>query len=636
MRDDIQALRGLAVLLVLAFHAEPGFARSGFLGVDIFFVISGFLITAMIRDGISQGTFTIAGFYARRARRLLPAAYMIFLATAILAPFCLTANQLRDFAFQLLGAITLTGNIVLWLQTGYFEGAAETKPLLHVWSLAVEEQFYLVLPAFLLLLPRRVWWLGLSAVTCVSLIYCMKFAHHDPTAKFYLLHTRAWELGIGAIAAVMPWRTLPGLRITFWPALSALIVIPLFAEPSEPPGRSAMAVCAATIIVILRQHPLFERGLPAVSILAFVGTISYSLYLVHWPVLVFLRSVWIGVIPAPVTLAAVALSVGLAWLLYRHVEEPFRHSRATTTKTAIWTVAGSVSMMAFIPGILRIAGDPLAAEGPNYGLHRSCDAAGSIFAPSPACQTSEHPKILLWGDSYAMHLTNALKEGPTLVQATKSVCAPLLDLAAFERTVKHGVSAPKADQCIRFNRSVLTYLAQTPSIDTIILSSAIGYMLDRKNFMIRDAMGESYVADDKKVTQALRTTVTAIRALGKRAVIVSPPPFTDFNIGACHARRTRGLVTFGADDACRIDQARYKALSSSIDSVLSDAEDVAPIIRLNQLCDGAYCRTEINGYPIYADGGHFSPAGSALFGSVISLSRRIKDAKIRARASTSP
>src|SRR5688500_10264248 len=182
-RTDIQALRGLAVLLVVLQHAQAGFIDAGFLGVDIFFVISGFLITGLLADQIGEGRFTFTGFYFRRARRLLPAAYATLLATAVLAFFLLDAIEWGDFTRQLAGAVTFTGNIALWQQTGYFASEAALKPLLHVWSLAVEEQYYLLLPLALWLAPRRTWLAGSVWVLGASLPFspwCLLSAPEGP------------------------------------------------------------------------------------------------------------------------------------------------------------------------------------------------------------------------------------------------------------------------------------------------------------------------------------------------------------------------------------------------------------------------------------------------------------------------
>ncbi|MDG2571002.1 acyltransferase, partial [Vibrio parahaemolyticus] len=171
-RADIQALRGIAVLLVVIYHANVGLFPAGYLGVDIFFVISGFLITGLIKTHLEEGRFSFREFYYRRAKRLLPAAYTVIALTTIAAPFFLSDIGLQEFKFQVLGAITFTGNIALWLQSDYFAQAAETKPLLHVWSLAIEEQYYLLLPAFLLATPARLWLRVVGLLLVISLALC--------------------------------------------------------------------------------------------------------------------------------------------------------------------------------------------------------------------------------------------------------------------------------------------------------------------------------------------------------------------------------------------------------------------------------------------------------------------------------
>lgn len=192
-RTDIQALRGLAVSIVLLYHAKLGIFENGYLGVDIFFVISGFLITHLIKTEIDSGKFHLPRFYWNRAKRLLPAAYVTFFFIAILSPFILNNTALDGLRAQMIGAVTFTSNIILWRQSGYFTADAGLQPLLHTWSLAIEEQFYLILPAILLITPRRLWLKATIIALIAGITLCFITVQFKPSISFYLLPFRAWE-----------------------------------------------------------------------------------------------------------------------------------------------------------------------------------------------------------------------------------------------------------------------------------------------------------------------------------------------------------------------------------------------------------------------------------------------------------
>jgi len=214
----------------------------------------------------------------RRLKRLLPAAYTVFLITAIASEFILTQAEQSAFADQLFGALTFTGNHVLLEQSGYFDGEAATKPLLHVWSLAIEEQYYLILPAFLLLIPKRFWLYAITLLFAASLIACLIVAQKKPDIAFYILPTRLWELAIGSIG-ILFFRDAKIPNWLYWPAVLSLFVIPFYPSTMQHPGLDAFLICIATLIVILAKRPTFNRpGLNA------IGDMSYSLYLVHWPI----------------------------------------------------------------------------------------------------------------------------------------------------------------------------------------------------------------------------------------------------------------------------------------------------------------------------------------------------------------
>ncbi|MFO1199116.1 MAG: acyltransferase family protein, partial [Burkholderiaceae bacterium] len=432
-RTDIQALRGLAVLLVLFDHAKIGPFEAGYLGVDVFFVISGYLITGMVRDGLADGTFGFASFYFRRAKRLLPAAYVTFAVTAAIAPFVLTVTENWEFRRQLAGAVTFTGNVVLWMQTGYFEGAAELKPLLHVWSLSIEEQYYLLLPASMALVPRRFWRAGAAAILAGSLALCLAVLPFEPSAAFYLLPTRTWELAVGSVAALGMFEGTKARAVVerlFVPGLIALALLPCVPLGLPHPGAAAMIVCAATLVVVLRKHPACEASL-ACRGLAFFGDFSYSLYLVHWPIFAFLNCAYVGEPARLPRVVAMVLAILVALVLYRTVELPVRRSSVRISwRSVAAIVSGSCALIA-VPVLAAKGRAPdtsyEAVRRINYGFDEACEFTSDEFVPSLKCANSTRPEVLVWGDSYAMHLVPGIVSvtGTGIVQATRSYCGPL-------------------------------------------------------------------------------------------------------------------------------------------------------------------------------------------------------------------
>lgn len=401
-RIDIQALRGLAILLVVVYHARLLPLPGGYLGVDIFFVISGFLITSLIVRAIQAGNFSFADFYYRRARRLLPAAYVTLAVCLALSPFLLTSIEMRDFVMQVLGTVTFTGNFVLWSQTGYFESTAELKPLLHVWSLAIEEQYYMLLPAALVFIGKRYWLPGILALTLMSLGLLIALGPSMPGAVFYLFPTRAWELGIGSLLALatLGLKAQHSVRYLALPAGAALLLVPaLFPASRLHPEINALLVCLATAVLIAGNYRSLNEHM-ATRALARVGDISYSLYLVHWPIFAFLNNANVGGGGTwwPLRLGALLLSFILAYLLYAQVEQRFRLTapRPVSKKYVGSMVLLSVLLVAAVVSIEHVSrsavdyGHRLRA---NVGFSRNCESKGDLLH----CQNAgTRPTRPLW------------------------------------------------------------------------------------------------------------------------------------------------------------------------------------------------------------------------------------------------
>lgn len=641
-RTDIQALRGLAVLLVILQHARAGFIGAGYLGVDIFFVVSGFLITGIVARDVSAGRFSFHAFYLRRARRLLPSAYATFALTALASAFLLDAGEWHDFTRQLAGAASFTGNLVLYRQTGYFAGAAALKPLLHVWSLAIEEQYYLLLPAALVLMPRRWWGAGCALVLVASLALYVAWSLARPDAAFYLLPARAWELAIGSAAALLELRgRVPRRAVAslFLPALAAVCLPPVWPLPGWGGANNLLVCCGTALVLLCRHEALDDRPLP--NAFAAVGDASYSLYLAHWPVFALLANADAGdpALGAPGPLArmlATLLALALGWLLYRGVERPMRKARSPAPRR--WALAGGAITVVFLvlpllPTTRAFATtadaapvDYLRLREDNVGFDSVCDGYRRLEY-TQRCSNAAHPGIVVWGDSFAMHLVRgiAATTDAGVLQATKSACGPFLGLAQVYQVYTREF----AERCLSFNASVLDYLARSPGVRVVVLSTPVYPYFDPQRRMLHASDGrlEELTPDAALALHALGETVRAVRRLGKRVVVVAPPPSDGFDYTHCLERRARNGLLLRHLGSCDIPLARYHASKREVLAFLARLQHEAdvPVLSFDStLCDARACRTELAGVPLYRDEGHLSNDGGVALARAMQLGARLE------------
>lgn len=644
-RIDIQALRGIAVLLVVLYHASLPGLTAGYLGVDIFFVISGFLITGIIRRGLEADSFSFAQFYYRRAKRLLPAAYVVLALTVLAAPFFLTAQALVDLKQQIIGALTFSINFVFWQQAGYFDAAAEMKPLLHFWSLAIEEQYYLLMPALLFIVPRRTWLPAVFALLAASLALSIYWAATAPDAAFYLLPSRWWELALGSAGALLPARYL-GSSLLSWsriPAIAALVIVPFFPTGLPHPGADAFILCVATLVIILGHNNSRWEAIAPARLLARVGDFSYSLYLVHWPVIVFTRAAWLEEAPAHALATAVVLSFVLSWFLFRYVEEPFRRGFTKMPRRVVTGLASASLMLALSPTIVASATDSgmdfKRLRRTNFGIDRSCASGGkrpAFSTVSDGCRTRSHPKVLIVGDSYAMAWSTALMATLSevgLAQATMSACDPLLGMARYPKQTGAEQEGAKYNyktgmECLLFNETVLEYARSDKDIEIVVLAGRLQGILQTNYWMlVRDQGGLS----KQEITENLVATgigrmIDALRKSGKKVVILAPPPANGMEIGECLERTTAGLVTFDAPKNCLLPREAvkvYRAPTVSLLNSVAATSEVSVLDVYDFLCNETECKTMIDGVPLYRDSGHLSVEGAVLIGKKTELASRI-------------
>jgi peptidoglycan/LPS O-acetylase OafA/YrhL len=633
-RMDIQALRGIAVLYVVIYHADLGFLINGFLGVDIFFVISGYLITGMICKELDAGDFSVRTFYWRRAKRLLPATYCMLIVVALLSVFSLTKIELANFISQLFGSLTFVSNIILWRQAGYFDVSAELKPLLHMWSLSIEEQFYLLLPMLLIITSYRYRNKIVFAALLASLLLCFAIGSGHPSANFYLLPTRAWELLIGSMGATWPkpdfFRKVE--RNLGLLSVAIILVLPVIQIDPIHPRFDALIVCLATLIS-LWTRPTILRNNGLAAALGKVGDISFSLYLVHWPLFALARNIYIGELPTGLRVAIATISLPLAVALYRFVENPIHRSSIQPTRLAIAATCLAAIVILAIPAT-RLAGsthqqDWAEIRRANFGFDDAkCDQkTETSFFPLRECRNSDHPQIAVWGDSYAMALVSGMKAtdpGLGVIQATRSVCGPFFALATVYKN--NGAVWPP-DICLKFNESVSAYLAAAPSIRYVVLTSAFDEYLDGSDLVL--GTGERVPNSPALVIKELGKTVLGLRAMGKKVVIVAPPPHGGFNMGLCVERLKSGLWKWNAPQNCLISTDYYHESDRKVISMLKDTSliyDVSVIWLSDYLCDVKTCKTYYGDAPVYNDGGHLSYSGSEAIFKGFDLFNKITNA----------
>ncbi|MDI6027042.1 acyltransferase family protein [Corticibacterium sp. UT-5YL-CI-8] len=454
-RPEIDGLRTISVMAVLLYHYGIGPLPGGFVGVDVFFVISGYLITSIISAEMRTGKFSLWGFYDRRVRRILPASLLTIVVTGIAGYFILLPSDYAAFGWSAVAsAFGLANFHFLWNSGGYFDSAADLMPLLHMWSLGVEEQFYVFWPLILWAVFTASKGSARAAVAVLAVIIAVSFGasvyltHTDQPVAFYMLHTRAWELALGAILVFAPRisNRIAGEAASVTGLVLILGAIFLLSSKMPFPGVNALYPCIGAALIIwpkaaapFAEWPLRTRPFTA------IGLISFSLYLWHWPVLVLYRQLGIGDMPPVLDrVLLAALAFGLAIATYRYVETPFRHwhppykkavAIGTVAAAAIGAAGAGLSWSGGYPARLSVELQELDAfRDHTVGMmtgNRDCfvSSANADFRRSCLNVSKSKPNVLLVGDSHLAMLAPALRERfPEInfLQSTRAGCRALM------------------------------------------------------------------------------------------------------------------------------------------------------------------------------------------------------------------
>ncbi len=636
-RADIDGLRAIAVMLVVLYHGELLGISGGFVGVDIFFVISGFLITRQLLAAPQD----LLGFYERRARRLLPSLFAMLAVVTPVAWYVLLPHELESFGRSLVATVGFVSNLHFWAETGYFQGPAEAKPLLHTWSLAIEEQFYLLFPALLLLLKRTgtrrllPWFLGAAALSLALSVWALE---RHPSANFYLAPTRAWELLLGSALAILPASRAPA-RIAIPCTITALMVIAacalLYTRGTPFPGSYALPPCLAAALLI-RYAPLappVRRGL-SWSPLVMLGLVSYALYLWHWPVLV-LYSQHRGLETTALERTALLLLSALAaWLSWRWLEQPIRARRKLAQRSALATTGIAAGLALTACGALLWSGkaplrplapivDEVLAVADEYRGH-FLRCTGNIDLTSTDCRFGAPVTAgyLLWGDSHALALAPGLgraaeQVGAAVAYAGKQGCAPLPAVAG----------SAMADNCGALNGQVLEALPRS-AIHTVILAARWVALVEGLSRVPGPAEYDEPpllsrylshpIADAETpgaLSSLLQRTISTLQARGYRVAVVYPIPEAGYPVPETLARILRAEQ---APERFLRPRSLFDARNQRTFEALDGLKP--PLARLYPhmvLCDATACRVQDQGQPLYLDDDHLSRRGAELLAPML-------------------
>jgi len=604
-RDDVDGLRAFAIIPVLLFHAGFEQFSGGFIGVDVFFVISGFLISRIVFDDIAAGNFSLAGFYERRIRRIFPALFVTLAATTAAVSIIYLPRDLADYGGSLISAALSVSNFFFLSTVSYFDADAATKPLLHTWSLSVEEQFYVFFPVFLLAVwrfARRFVAHALWVVWAISLAASIYGAIEAPRFTFFMLPTRTWELLTGALVAlnfvpvVRNGRLREAISLAGLAAIVACVFI--YTEDLPFPGAAALVPVIGTALVLWCGQGTAAARLLSVRALVFVGLISYSLYLVHWPIIAIYEYRLGARLGGWTSVLVVLISVLLAYASWKWVERPFRNRAFLSRRTVLATGFGAMAAaslvgavgpatgglpMRFSPEVVAIAN----AEADVSPRRADCHSDSRAIAPEKSCIFGEaaNPAIDVWGDSHGVELAYALGEvanprGVGVVEMTMSACPPVLNFVPLGRA-----------KCPDRNLRVLDYIAATPALSTVVLVAR--YDVDAYQ-------------DKPALIAGIMDTAHRLSGLGRKVVILSALPYAGGQVPrmAAFAALAGGPTPMvNASFADWVDEAFRE---------FPKQDDITIVEPSSFLCTQAGCATTQKDGPLFFDDNHLSVKGARL------------------------
>jgi len=568
-RPEIDGLRAIAVLSVCLFHAGVPSVSGGFVGVDVFFVISGYLITGIIQSSLLAGTFSIADFYARRARRILPALFVVLVTCSVVGYFLMLPSELKLLGRHVAATALFVSNITFFRESGYFDLSAELKPLLMTWSLGVEEQFYIVWPLLLWGAARwRVDPIRLVIGILVFSLFGASWAVRDHVSgTFFLLPSRAWELALGAVLALRP-RSVGIERRWSWELcgvtglLSIMFSVFTYDQNTVFPAYGALLPClGAALVLWAGQNSRCNSLLLTNRPMRWLGRISYSLYLWHWPLFAFCRLLLNGELPLPLAIPLLLTAIGLAHLSWMLIEQRWRHVSTPvvpTLKAYGLSIAGVILLAATLVAVgkteWRTGSEARRLDAASRDVNpllADCHLGEEALLREPGlrCQFgSPSVRLVVWGDSHGDALSPGFKalaeeQGLGFIQLTKSGCPPI---PGYELIDSRGKSYPT---CRQFNQNVFDYILAHDEIEVVALVARWSIYAEKRHGIERNKPDMALTSEGtypsssellrENIEQGIKELQNTLRLHGKKLVLVTQVADPGFNVPQCWARQAQ-------------------------------------------------------------------------------------------------
>ncbi|MDP7592867.1 MAG: acyltransferase family protein [Litorilituus sp.] len=634
-RSDIDGLRTIAVFLVILNHVGFSLFSGGFVGVDVFFVISGFLITTIIYSALKKNNFSMSWFLGRRIKRLMPVLLFVIFITTLVFSLLMLPQDLVKYYRSVIWVVSYIGNFFFWREYGgYFDGGSLEAPLLHTWSLAVEEQYYFIWPLMLIVAYR---YLGHKGTIITSLLACfaaIMFSQWGTEvtigAAYYLLPTRFFELLVGSCLA-LSWQHLPRFNQITNHALSCfgLILIIgsalLLDKNSSFPGYNALYPVIGTALIIFSTTGIINRLL-SLKPMVFTGNISYSLYLWHWPILVIFHytAIELNLVNQFLVIAAIYVISILSW---KYIEQPGRHINAKSFKPIFVKFYAMPSIALIMLALLGVNFDGYKSRFSNeiltmdtaFNAHSSktrklCHSSyrQSTELPKEQCifgsvEQQKKAEVFIFGDSHANHLIpfiQTLTDDANLrgQDYTLDRCLPIFNL-------KWGSNLHKAGLCEKRNKLALEHI-KTQAFNYVVLAASWPDFGTRRIFT--DQRIEQQAEVEQIFQSQLFATLEVIIQAGAIPIIITDTPTLGGKSPKCMIKNT--VFNSGVD--CSFQHNENKLINATIAKLTGKYPDLITIEPHKMMCNDDNCTMEINGIPLYRDDDHLNEVGSALLGKI--------------------